>query len=165
MLLTGRVMVGRVRHRLSALTVVRFNFHGGLGSHRTVDFKKDTRKLRLDERWIELRHLRRASVHVHDVDDIVADVTFSFHLLIDGKNTITSLNVCACFYFINYSLCRVTAGYAKPPPPVAYIRLSYLRITCCRLSLEYGNIVDTWNMISCPSYMVYAEYSPVMSPV
>lgn len=38
-------------------------------------------------------------------------------------------------------------------------------ITCCRLSFEYGNIVDTWNMISCPSYIVYAEYSPVMSPI
>lgn len=42
--------------------------------------KKDTCKLRFDERRIELRHLGRAAVHVHDVDDVVADVSFSFHL-------------------------------------------------------------------------------------
>lgn len=36
--------------------------------------------------------------------------------------------------------------------------------TCCRLSLENGNKVETWNMISWPSYIVYTDVFPVMSP-
>lgn len=41
----------------------------------------------------------------------------------------------------------------------------YSKHTCCRLSLENGNKVETWNIISWPSYNVYTEFFPVMSPV
>lgn len=61
--------------------------HSFLSNNVCYCFQKDTCKLRFDKRRVELRHKRCATVYVHDIDNIVSDVTFPFYLLTNEYST------------------------------------------------------------------------------
>lgn len=63
--------------------------------------QKDTSKLRFDERGIELRHLRRTSVYVHDVDNVISDMTFSLYLLMNGPRRLVLRLFYLCVFNLN----------------------------------------------------------------